>query len=117
MVKPANESGGYGMLVGPHSTKKQRTEFARLIKKNPRNYIAQPTLSLSVAPTLCDEGLAPRHLDLRPFVAAGRENLRYGWRAYAGGDAKRLPGGEFVPGRWKQGYLDRGRGELMCCHV
>ena len=71
VVKPANESGGYGMLVGPHSTKKQRTEFARLIKKNPRNYIAQPTLSLSVAPTLCDEGLAPRHLDLRPFVLQG----------------------------------------------
>ncbi|HRP98668.1 MAG TPA: circularly permuted type 2 ATP-grasp protein [Rhodocyclaceae bacterium] len=68
VVKPANESGGYGMLVGPQSTKKQRAEFAQLIRKNPRNYIAQPTLALSVAPTLCDEGLEPRHLDLRPFV-------------------------------------------------
>ncbi|MCH8497222.1 MAG: circularly permuted type 2 ATP-grasp protein [Marinobacter sp.] len=71
VVKPANESGGYGMLVGPHSTKKQRSEFASLIKKNPRNYIAQPTLGLSVAPTLCEEGLEPRHLDLRPFVLQG----------------------------------------------
>lgn len=71
VVKPANESGGYGMLVGPHSTKKQRTEFARLIRKDPRNYIAQPTLALSVAPTLCEEGLAPRHIDLRPFILQG----------------------------------------------
>lgn len=71
VVKPANESGGYGMLVGPHATKKQRAEFAQLIKKDPRNYIAQPTLSLSVAPTLCEEGLEPRHLDLRPFVLQG----------------------------------------------
>lgn len=71
VVKPANESGGYGMLVGPHATKKQRAEFAQLIKKDPRNYIAQPTLSLSVAPTLIDDGLEPRHLDLRPFVLQG----------------------------------------------
>lgn len=71
VVKPANESGGYGMLVGPHSTKKQRTEFARLIRKDPRNYIAQPTLALSVAPTLCEEGLEPRHIDLRPFILQG----------------------------------------------
>ncbi len=71
VVKPANESGGYGMLVGPQSTKKQRAEFAQLIEKDPRNYIAQPTLGLSVAPTLCDEGLEPRHLDLRPFILQG----------------------------------------------
>ncbi|MBR0564707.1 circularly permuted type 2 ATP-grasp protein [Azoarcus sp. L1K30] len=71
VVKPANESGGYGMLVGPHSTKKQRAEFAELIRKDPRNYIAQPTLDLSVAPTLCDDGLEPRHLDLRPFILQG----------------------------------------------
>ncbi|HRQ48806.1 MAG TPA: circularly permuted type 2 ATP-grasp protein, partial [Rhodocyclaceae bacterium] len=71
VVKPANESGGYGMLIGPHSTKKQRAEFATLIRQDPRNYIAQPTLDLSVAPTLCDDGLEPRHLDLRPFVLQG----------------------------------------------
>lgn len=73
VVKPANESGGYGMLVGPHATKKEHDEFRELIKKHPRNYIAQPTLSLSTAPTLCEEGVEPRHLDLRPFVLHGEE--------------------------------------------
>ncbi len=68
VVKPANESGGYGMLIGPKSTKKERTTFAELIEKNPRNYIAQPTLSLSTAPTLVDGTVEPRHLDLRPFI-------------------------------------------------
>lgn len=75
VVKPANESGGYGMLVGPHSTKKEQAEFVELIKKNPRNYIAQPTLSLSTAPTLVGAGkLEPRHLDLRPFVLQGKNS-------------------------------------------
>lgn len=75
VVKPANESGGYGMMVGPHVTKKTREEFAQLIKGNPRNYIAQPTLSLSTAPTLVEGGrLEPRHLDLRPFILQGRES-------------------------------------------
>ncbi|MCA1799442.1 MAG: circularly permuted type 2 ATP-grasp protein [Xanthomonadaceae bacterium] len=72
VVKPANESGGYGMLIGPHSTKKQREEFAQLITKNPRNYIAQPTLALSTTPTLVESGdCEPRHIDLRPFVLSG----------------------------------------------
>lgn len=68
VVKPANESGGYGMLIGPMSSERQRSEFAALIEANPRNYMAQPTLSLSTVPTLTDEGIAPRHVDLRPFV-------------------------------------------------
>jgi len=68
VVKPANESGGYGLLIGPEASKKERSEFAKLIKKHPRNYIAQPTLSLSTAPTLCGSNVEPRHLDLRPFV-------------------------------------------------
>jgi uncharacterized circularly permuted ATP-grasp superfamily protein len=71
VVKPANESGGYGMLVGPHSTEEERKTFAKLITENPRNYIAQPTLSLSTAPTLTGNGFAPRHLDLRPFILQG----------------------------------------------
>ncbi len=73
VVKPANESGGYGILVGPHSSKKMRDTFAELINGNPRNYIAQPTLSLSTAPTLID-GVRPqpRHLDLRPFILQGK---------------------------------------------
>lgn len=73
VVKPANESGGYGIMVGPKSTKKKHQEFAALIKKNPRNYIAQPTLDLSTAPTLCGSSIAPRHLDLRPFILHGSD--------------------------------------------
>ncbi|QFU74666.1 circularly permuted type 2 ATP-grasp protein [Halioglobus maricola] len=73
VVKPANESGGYGLMVGPHSTAKQRKTFARLIEENPRNYIAQPTLSLSTAPTYCGNTVEPRHLDLRPFILSGKD--------------------------------------------
>jgi uncharacterized circularly permuted ATP-grasp superfamily protein len=68
VVKPANESGGYGMLIGPRATPEERRQFAGLIQANPRNYMAQPTLSLSTAPTLVDHHLEPRHLDLRPFI-------------------------------------------------
>jgi uncharacterized circularly permuted ATP-grasp superfamily protein len=68
VVKPANESGGYGMLIGPRATPEERATFAELIKANPRNYMAQPTLALSTAPTLIDDHLEPRHLDLRPFI-------------------------------------------------
>lgn len=68
VVKPANESGGYGMMIGPRASKKERAEFADLIRKNPRNYMAQPTLNISTSPTLINGELAPRHLDLRPFV-------------------------------------------------
>jgi uncharacterized circularly permuted ATP-grasp superfamily protein len=68
VVKPANESGGYGMIIGPRATPEERLQFAELIRANPRNYMAQPTLDISTAPTLVDGKLAPRHLDLRPFV-------------------------------------------------
>jgi uncharacterized circularly permuted ATP-grasp superfamily protein len=68
VVKPANESGGYGMIIGPRASPEERTRFAELIRANPRNYMAQPTLSISTAPTLVDDHLEPRHLDLRPFV-------------------------------------------------
>ncbi|NIB43080.1 circularly permuted type 2 ATP-grasp protein [Pseudomaricurvus alkylphenolicus] len=76
VVKPANESGGYGMLIGPHSTKKERDTFADLIKANPRNYIAQPTLALSTAPAFIGKNNVPepRHLDLRPFVLQGKDS-------------------------------------------
>ena len=68
VVKPANESGGYGMLMGPRSTKKERAEFARRIKADPRNYIAQPVINLSTVPTVCGTNIEPRHVDLRPFI-------------------------------------------------
>ncbi|MBQ0797623.1 circularly permuted type 2 ATP-grasp protein [Zhongshania sp.] len=74
VVKPANESGGYGMMVGPHATKKDHEEFRKLVQENPRNYIAQPTLMLSTAPVITGPGEAePRHLDLRPFVLQGTD--------------------------------------------
>jgi uncharacterized circularly permuted ATP-grasp superfamily protein len=73
VVKAANESGGYGMLVGPHSTAAQRDEFARRIAAQPRNYIAQPTLSLSRVPVLVDDHFEGRHVDLRPYVLYGED--------------------------------------------
>jgi len=74
VVKPANESGGYGMLIGPQASIAEREKFVRLIRRDPRNYIAQPLLTLSTAPTLVGNGVEPRHLDLRPFVLSG-ENI------------------------------------------
>jgi uncharacterized circularly permuted ATP-grasp superfamily protein len=76
VVKEVNGSGGYGMLVGPHATKAQREAFAEKIKANPENYIAQPTLALSTVPCFVEEGLAPRHVDLRPFVLSGADKVR-----------------------------------------
>jgi len=74
VVKPANESGGYGMLIGPRASKREREDFAARIKANPRNYMAQPLVALSTAPILMDDGhVEPRHIDLRPFVLQGRE--------------------------------------------
>jgi uncharacterized circularly permuted ATP-grasp superfamily protein len=75
VVKPANESGGYGMLVGPHATAKEVEAFRHIIKKDPRNYIAQPTLAISTAPTLCKGKLEPRHIDLRPFILQGENTF------------------------------------------
>jgi uncharacterized circularly permuted ATP-grasp superfamily protein len=73
VVKPANESGGYGMLIGPKASEKEREEFAELIRQDPRNYMAQPLLLLSTAPTIIDHSVEPRHLDLRPFILSGKE--------------------------------------------
>jgi len=71
VVKAVGESGGYGMLIGPQSTAAQREEFAARIEADPRNYIAQPTISFSRAPCLVDDSLEPRHVDLRPYVLYG----------------------------------------------
>ena len=71
VVKAVGESGGYGMLIGPHSTAAEREEFRAKILADPRNYIAQPTLSLSRAPCFIDDGIEPRHVDLRPYVLYG----------------------------------------------
>ena len=71
VVKEAQGAGGYGMLIGPKASQKEREDFAAHIRANPDKYIAQPTLALSTCPTLVDEGVAPRHVDLRPYVLQG----------------------------------------------
>ena len=71
VVKEVHGSGGYGMLVGPKSTAEQIASFAERIRADPGNYIAQPTLALSTVPTFVEEGVAPRHVDLRPYCLVG----------------------------------------------
>jgi uncharacterized circularly permuted ATP-grasp superfamily protein len=71
VVKAANESGGYGMLIGPRAGKEEIEEFRRRIEENPRNYIAQPVVYFSQHPTLVDGALEGRHVDLRPFILCG----------------------------------------------
>jgi uncharacterized circularly permuted ATP-grasp superfamily protein len=71
VVKAVGESGGYGMLMGPSSTEAQREEFKRLIAADPRNYIAQPVVEFSRAPCLMEDGIEPRHVDLRPYILFG----------------------------------------------
>ena len=73
VVKEVHGAGGYGMLVGPASTKAEVEDFRKALIANPSNYIAQPTLSLSTCPTFVEKGIAPRHIDLRPFVLSGKE--------------------------------------------
>ncbi|MBI3382605.1 MAG: circularly permuted type 2 ATP-grasp protein [Aquabacterium sp.] len=72
VVKEVHGAGGYGMLVGPASTKAEIEDFRKALLANPSNYIAQPTLSLSTCPTFVESGIAPRHIDLRPFVLSGK---------------------------------------------
>ncbi len=73
VVKAANESGGYGMLIGPHASKEERAEFAKKIEAEPRNYMAQPTISLSRVPTIIDGKIEGRHVDLRPYILYGED--------------------------------------------
>ena len=73
VVKEVQGSGGFGMLIGPAASRAEIDDFRSRIQQNPANYIAQPTLSLSTCPTFVENGIAPRHLDLRPFVLCGRE--------------------------------------------
>jgi uncharacterized circularly permuted ATP-grasp superfamily protein len=72
VVKEVHGAGGYGMLVGPAASKREIEDFRAALQANPANYVAQPTLALSTCPTFVDIGIAPRHIDLRPFVLSGR---------------------------------------------
>jgi len=73
VVKPADGSGGYGIVIGPKATKEEKEECINNIKKNPRNYIAQPLETLSTTPTMQGANIEPRHQDLRPFILSGKE--------------------------------------------
>ena len=73
VVKETNAAGGYGMLIGPKSTLEEQNRFRQLIRDNPTNYIAQPTLSLSTVPCLTDNSIEGRHVDLRPYILYGSE--------------------------------------------
>jgi uncharacterized circularly permuted ATP-grasp superfamily protein len=72
VVKAVGESGGYGMLVGPHATAAEREAFGAKVRANPDNYIAQPTIQLSTSPCLVGTGIEARHVDLRPYILTGR---------------------------------------------
>lgn len=76
VVKEVDGSGGYGMLVGPHASKAQIETFADKLRAHPQGFIAQPTLALSTVPCFTDSGLAPRHVDLRPYVLCGADGVR-----------------------------------------
>ena len=76
VIKEVDGSGGYGMLVGPHASTAERELFRDKLKADPAKFIAQPTLALSTCPTLCDSGVSPRHVDLRPFVLTGAEGTK-----------------------------------------
>ena len=71
VLKPANESGGYGILIGNRATDAELEKAAESVRSDPRNWVAQPILQLSTAPTVCDDGIEPRHVDLRPFILTG----------------------------------------------
>ncbi len=105
VVKAVGESGGYGMLIGPHSSQAQREEMRARILADPRNYIAQPVLSLSTAPCFIDGAIEPRHVDLRPVRAVRREDDHRAGRADPGGAAQGLAGRQLVAGRRVQGHL------------
>jgi uncharacterized circularly permuted ATP-grasp superfamily protein len=75
VIKAANESGGYGILIGPHATDTERAVFAKKIQEDPRNFVAQPTLSLSRVPTMVGDSLEGRHVDLRPYILCGADDV------------------------------------------
>ena len=109
VLKPANESGGYGIVIGDRASADELEQAAAAIRDDPRNWVAQPILELSTAPTLVDEGIEPRHLDLRPFILTGEDSY-----VTAGGlDPCRADQGladrQLLTGGRQQGHLDRRR--------
>ena len=111
VVKEVHGSGGYGMLIGPTASKREIREFRTKLEGRPANYIAQPTLALSTVPIFEKAGLAPRHVDLRPFVLVSPGGDRdHAGRPDAGGAQERVAGRELLAGRGHQGHLGAGGG-------
>ena len=105
VVKPTNESGGYGIVLGPRASKAELEKCRGLIQANPRNYIAQPMLSLSRVPTIVDDHLEGRHVDLRPYILYGDDIYVLPGGLTARGPGQRLDGGQFVARGRQQGHL------------
>ena len=106
VVKAANESGGYGMLIGPKATKAEIAEFRQKVIAEPRNYIAQPTISLSRHPTHVEEGLFEgRHIDFRPYIISGEKTVIVPGGPHPRSLAQGIAGGQFVARRRQQGHL------------
>ena len=113
VVKEVHGSGGYGMLVGPKATREQVAAFADKIREDPGNYIAQPTLALSTCPTFTEEGIAPRHVDLRPYCLVGNGTIRTRpRRPDPRRPPRRLARGQLLARRRGQGHL--GSGGMTC---
>ena len=108
VVKEVQGSGGYGMLIGPASTAEEREAYKLRVMRNPDNYIAQPTLALSTAPTLIDGEIGPRHVDLQALRALGQGDECDPRRLDPRSTSQRLPSGQFEPGRRHQGHLGSG---------
>ncbi len=105
VVKEVNGSGGYGMLVGPHASKREIEDFAKKLKHAPDGFIAQPTLSLSTCPTFVASGVARATSTCGPSCCAAPTRSASCPGADPGRAEGRLPGRQFQPGRWYQGYL------------
>ncbi len=105
VVKAVNESGGYGMLVGPHATFDEREEFARKVQENPRNYIGQPTLALSRVPVIVNGQVAGTSRRFATLRAPRHRHLRAAGRTNAGGAQRGFVSGQLVPGRGQQRHL------------
>ena len=108
VVKGVHGSGGYGMLIGPRSTKKEIEAFRAKRSRRPGGYIAQPTLALSTVPTFVEEGIEQRHVDLRPYCLVGKGIELVPGGAHAGGAEEGVARRELVAGRRGQGHLGDG---------
>ena len=105
VTKPVGEAGGYGVVIGPRSTKRELAELRAKLTTDPTNYISQPMVNLSVSPTLIGRAIEPRHVDLRPFALTGDFDLGAAGWANTCRAAARLAYRQLVARRWIEGYL------------